>query len=275
MSSPAADAAEYLRHIAAAGKEYKALSYELLALEMGLSVLEVGCGLGLDLPALAERVGPSGRVVGIEVDYDLLHEAQAVTQGWENIAVVRGGTDTLGGDGYFDRVRADWALQHVSHPRLAVAEMWRALGPGGILLLIEPDFQAAVVFPGSPRGGNNNQTVQSVLAWSLQCLPHHGTLGRQLKGLLQQLGYCKRVEVQVGTLLLDSWQEADRILRLSAAAHALVAAEPARANEVQGWLRIMEQATQYGEFVAFFPVVFALAQREWYLPFSGRPSGER
>ena len=39
---------------------YKHRSYELLDLAHGLSVLEIGCGLGDDCLRMAERVGPDG-----------------------------------------------------------------------------------------------------------------------------------------------------------------------------------------------------------------------
>ena len=46
--------------------EQKRQTMDLLQLEPGMSVIEIGCGLGLDAEALAARVGPTGRVVGID-----------------------------------------------------------------------------------------------------------------------------------------------------------------------------------------------------------------
>lgn len=273
-ASPVASSeTDYLRYVAASGQEYKTLSHELLDVRPGMKVLDVGCGLGLDLPALAERVGPQGMVVGLEPDYALLEEARRVATGRLNIIVARGEAEalgSLGGSEHFQRVRADWILQQVTYPRAAVAEMWRVLEPGGLLMLIEPDWKALAVFPGSPRGGDDDQTLQAVLIWMQQNLPH-ALMGRQLKGVLQQLGSCERVEIQVGTMLLESWQEADRILRLSLAAKGLAAAYPAWTTEVTGWLETMKKATQHGEFLAALPLFFARAWKEWYLPLSGRP----
>ena len=266
---------EYLRQVAVAGREYKALSYDLLQLQPGMKVLDVGCGLGMDLLALAEQVGESGLVVGIEPDWNLLHEAQQTTQGHEQIQVVRGRAEYLGFvDGAFDRVRADWVLQDLSHPRTAVAEMWRVLGPGGMLELVEPDWKTIALFPGSPTGGNDDHTLALVLHWYQRHLPQ-ALIGRQLYGLLQQQTRRECVEAQMGTMLWTSWRFADGVLRLSHAARALAVEEPALAAEIDAWLQVVEAAAQHQEFAASLPLFFARAWKERYLPLSGRPSLER
>ena len=137
--------AEYLRQVAlAGGRAYKALSYDLLELEPGHA--SAGCGLWpwRGFARLADRVGPHGVVVGIELDWGLLQEAQQARGGRENIVLARGGAENLGfPEASFDRVRADWVLQDVPYPQRALAGMWHALGPGGLLELVEPRLESA------------------------------------------------------------------------------------------------------------------------------------
>jgi ubiquinone/menaquinone biosynthesis C-methylase UbiE len=269
-ASPSPEA-EYLRQVALAAREYKALSYELLQIQPGMRVLDVGCGVGVDLVALAERVGPHGLVVGIDPDPALLWEAHAVTAGRGTIQLGLGRAEHLGGDdGSFDRVRADWVLQDVPRPQIAIAEMWRMLGPGGLLELIEPDWKTIALFPGSPAGGDDDHTVGLVLQWYQRHLPH-ALMGRQLCGLLQQQVRREFVEVQMGALIWSSWRIADGILRISSAARALAEEEPAWAAEIDAWLQAVEAAAQHGEFLASLPLFFARAWKERYQPLSGRP----
>ena len=47
-----------------------------LALGPGDTVIEMGCGTGANVPALRERVGPSGRIVGIDVTREMLDRAR-------------------------------------------------------------------------------------------------------------------------------------------------------------------------------------------------------
>lgn len=47
-----------------------------LGLKAGDTVLDVACGTGLSLPLLAAAVGPSGRVIGVEVSPEMIEQAR-------------------------------------------------------------------------------------------------------------------------------------------------------------------------------------------------------
>ncbi|GAA0529700.1 hypothetical protein GCM10008994_00280 [Halorubrum ejinorense] len=63
-----------------------------LDLAPGDTVVEFGCGPGVNLPALREAVGPTGRVVGVDVSTRMLDRAAALVErrGWENVSLVEG-----------------------------------------------------------------------------------------------------------------------------------------------------------------------------------------
>lgn len=63
---------------------------ELLALAPGETVLDVACGTGLSLPLLREAVGPSGRVIGVEVSPEMIGQARrrAALAGWKNVTLI-------------------------------------------------------------------------------------------------------------------------------------------------------------------------------------------
>jgi ubiquinone/menaquinone biosynthesis C-methylase UbiE len=60
-------------------RAYKAQSFALLAPKAGAALLEVGCGTGMDVRALATMVAPGGRVVGVDRSETLLTEARRQT----------------------------------------------------------------------------------------------------------------------------------------------------------------------------------------------------
>ena len=68
----------------------RAACVDALALAPGDTVVEFGCGPGVNLPALRDAVGPTGRVVGVDVSPRMLGRAARLVdrRGWENVALV-------------------------------------------------------------------------------------------------------------------------------------------------------------------------------------------
>jgi ubiquinone/menaquinone biosynthesis C-methylase UbiE len=104
---------------------------EAAAIGSGQAVLDVGCGTGVLACAAAERVGPTGRVVGLDPNEQMLAVARrkstAVT--WRS-----GRAETLPfEDGSFDAVVSQFALMFFESRPVAIAEMLRVLRPGGRL----------------------------------------------------------------------------------------------------------------------------------------------
>jgi ubiquinone/menaquinone biosynthesis C-methylase UbiE len=63
---------------------------ERLELRVGDVVLDVGCGTGLSFAPLEARIGPEGRVVGIDLSPDMLAIARKRVdrEGWRNIMLI-------------------------------------------------------------------------------------------------------------------------------------------------------------------------------------------
>ncbi|WP_368279753.1 methyltransferase domain-containing protein [Halomarina oriensis] len=82
-----------------AGREdaYRRQTLAGLNARRGDTVLDVGCGPGVDLPALRERVGPEGRVVGVDYSKGMVERAQRRIDraDWSNVHVVRGDASHL------------------------------------------------------------------------------------------------------------------------------------------------------------------------------------
>ncbi len=114
-----------------AGLEVPAL-VRTMRLPRGGQVLEVGCGRGVALPALAQLLTPD-RLVGLDVNPALLAEAALAAHGGAELvcADVRAMSFP---DGSFDLVIDFGTLFHIARPADALREIARVLRSGGLLV---------------------------------------------------------------------------------------------------------------------------------------------
>lgn len=108
-----------------------------LDLELGDTVVEMGCGTGANLAYLREQVGPGGTVIGVDFSEGVLERARehVEREGWENVHPVRGDATAppLWGA---DAVVATFVVGMFSDPE-GVVESWCDLvGPGGSIALL-------------------------------------------------------------------------------------------------------------------------------------------
>ena len=106
---------------------------EAAAIELGQDVLDVGCGTGVLACAAAERVGPKGRVVGLDPNEQMLVVARRKSTGvtWQ-----LGRAETLPfDDASFDAVVSQFALMFFESKPAAIAQMLRVLRPQGRLVI--------------------------------------------------------------------------------------------------------------------------------------------
>ena len=106
------------------------------ALEPGETVLDLGSGGGIDVVLSARRVGPSGRVYGLDASPDMisLARANAATAGAVNAVFLSGSIEDVPlPDRHVDAVISNCVINlSVDKPRV-LAEAFRVLRPGGRL----------------------------------------------------------------------------------------------------------------------------------------------
>lgn len=161
--------------------EWKERSFALLEPSPGAVLLDVGCGTGDDARALAGRVAPGGRVIGVDASAAMVEEARRRGEG-PGVEFLVADAARLGlPDDAVDGARAERTLQHMERPEGAVAEMARVVRPGGRVVIAEPDWETLVADPGDAA------TMRAV-ARAAAGRVRSGAVGRRLRGLLGAAG---------------------------------------------------------------------------------------
>jgi ubiquinone/menaquinone biosynthesis C-methylase UbiE len=102
----------------------------------GQSVLDVACGTGIVSRTAAQRVGPDGRVVGVDRNQAMLTVAERVSPGVE---LRRADVAALPFDpATFDVVLCQMALMFFADRQAAVREMGRVAKPQGTVVIMVP-----------------------------------------------------------------------------------------------------------------------------------------
>jgi SAM-dependent methyltransferase len=123
--------------------------FERVGVGEGLRCLDAGCGGGDVTLDLARRVGPHGAVVGADSDEAKLDIArqEAVAQSIGNVEFRALDLRTQAAGDDFDLVYARFLLTHLADPARAIGAFWRALRPGGLLIVEDIDFKGSFAWP--------------------------------------------------------------------------------------------------------------------------------
>jgi len=221
-----------------------ARSLELLHLGPGMRVLDVGCGPGALLPALAQLVGAEGRVVGLDYAAPLLDTARerVVAAGvGERVELVAGDAHRLPfADASFDAVHVERVLMHLEDPDAAIREMRRVTRPGGWVVAAEPDSGGVRIDHATDPEG-----MALISDRDLQQF-RNGAIGLELYRRFARAGLVERLAEPMATFMTDYEDvgaDGDRIAAAELVAEGAISRE--RADAV---LAELHEATARGEF---------------------------
>lgn len=225
-------------------RRVKRRTYDLLQVREGHNLLEVGCGVGDDVQALARRVGPAGRVVGIDRSEVMIAEARERARGLD-LPVEFGIGDARHLEfaaNTFDGCRAERVLVHLNDPAGAVAEMVRVARPGAWVVVYDADWDTLAV--DVPDRALTRKVVHFLCDSS-----GSRWIGRQLRGLFLQAGLAE-VGVFPSSLMFTDYPQADAVFKLQETAARAQAAGVLSSAEARGWLGDLEEAQHAGRFFA-------------------------
>lgn len=110
-----------------------------LGLRPGNTVVDIGCGTGLNFPLLHQAVGKEGKIIGVDLSDEMLNQARqrAAANRWDNIQLVCIDASRFDFPASVDAILSTYALILVPNCGQVVVNACRALAPGGRLVVLD------------------------------------------------------------------------------------------------------------------------------------------
>ncbi|REB09897.1 demethylmenaquinone methyltransferase [Sporosarcina sp. BI001-red] len=119
-------------------KKWRADIMDRMNVKVGSKALDVCCGTADWTISLAQSVGRSGEVTGLDFSNAMLSSAAPKTDKYPNITLIQGNAmDLPFEDHTFDYVTIGFGLRNVPNYETALKEMFRVVKPGGIVACLE------------------------------------------------------------------------------------------------------------------------------------------
>jgi len=118
---------------------YRQMAVEALNLQRGDTVVEIGCGTGLNFPLLQEAVGPDGKIIGVDLTDAMLAQAESRVkkQGWTNVELVHGDAAQYQFPNGVDGIISSFAITLVPKFDQVVRNGAEALSPGKRCVILD------------------------------------------------------------------------------------------------------------------------------------------
>ena len=223
---------------------YKKKSYQLLNIASGSSVLDIGCGTGDDVLALAELVGPKGKVVGIDNSELMIEEANKKSKQKQLPIHFRlGDIHNLDfADDTYDGCRADRVFMHLPDRQQALSEMIRVTKPGGRIVVIDPDWDTMIV------EAPDRDLTRRIIDNFVDQLVLNPWCGRESYKFFQEAGLKNVVVADAATLVLTDFAAAKQLMMFDKAANLMREEKPSLSDKIESWLKYLNQADENGFF---------------------------
>ena len=153
-------------------------------IKQGMKVLDLGSGVGDVAMLLAEMVGPSGSVIGLDLDHDaILHARErTVAAQFHNVTFVHSDFAHYRPELPLDAIVGRLVLMYQADPATALTPLIKHLVPGGVVAFIEPWFQPP------PGPDSTLKTTVTCIVETLRRSDAHVDLGPRLHRVFQAAG---------------------------------------------------------------------------------------
>ena len=208
----------------------------------GERILDIGCGPGFYVRELLDEVGPHGSVMGVDASPDMLGLARQRCEGHGNVTFRDGNATALPvDDGDFDAALCVQVMEYVPDPPAALAEIHRALRPGGRVLIWDVDWGTVWWHTADP-----DRMRRVLSAWDEHLV--HPSLPRRLGAYLRNSGFVDVAVAGHSFATVDYDGESFAVLMFGMAADFVPGRSGVTGDETAAWLAEQRDLAERGEF---------------------------
>jgi SAM-dependent methyltransferase len=215
---------------------------EALAAAPGERILDVGCGPGFYARELLDEVGETGSIMAVDASPDMLALARRRGAGHDNVTFREGNAAALPvDDGDFDAALCVQVMEYVPDPAGALAEIHRALRPGGRALVWDIDWATVWWHSADP-----DRMRRVLRAWDEHLV--HPSLPRTLGAHLRAAGFVDVAVAGHSFATVDYDDEAFAIAMLGMVADFVPGRGGVTGDEVAAWTAEQRDLAEQGRF---------------------------
>lgn len=118
---------------------YRRRAVQALQLNPGDTVVEIGCGTGLNFELLQQRIGPRGQLVGVDLTPEMLAKAEerVARQGWSNVRLIQSDAEAFEFPRPLGGVISTFALTLVPEYDRVIEKAASALSQGKRMVILD------------------------------------------------------------------------------------------------------------------------------------------
>jgi arsenite methyltransferase len=220
----------------------RALVRAAVAAQPGERILDVGCGPGFFCAELLAEVGSGGSIVGLDSSPQMLALAARRCEGHENVELHEADATSLPvGDASFDAALCVQVLEYVSDVAAGLAELHRALRPGGRVVVWDVDWATL-----SWQSADAVRMQRVLGAWDEHLA--HPSLPRVLAPAMRSAGF-EQVEMEAHSFATTKFDPDSYAFATMQVIRSFV---PGRSgvteDEAQAWAAEQRELGERGEF---------------------------
>jgi SAM-dependent methyltransferase len=165
---------------------HSAQLFRLAGITGGMRVLDVGCGAGDVSMLLADLVGPTGSVIGVDMNPAILELARSrvAEAGLTNVYFVESDLADLTLDEYVDALAGRLILMHLGEPAATVRALSGLVRPGGVVTFQDYNITRSRAVPPIPLGTSSVEWISG----AMRAIGLNPDTGDQIGSILRDAG---------------------------------------------------------------------------------------